>query len=58
MNLQIENFCQQFQQLIAEAQLPVGVVRLILNSFLKDIDVMYYEQIQKEKQQGENLNES
>lgn len=57
-NLQIEQFKQDLQNLIAQSQLPVGVVTLILYQINNEIDKMYLEQVRKEFQEmkGEEEN--
>lgn len=57
LNLQIEQFNQDLQTLIAQSQLPVGVVKLILGQVYKDVETMYLEQIQKEYQETQKKEE-
>lgn len=60
MNLQIEQLKQSLQNTIAQSQLPVGVVSLVMHQIINQIDQMYFEQVQKElnEQEGENPNDS
>lgn len=58
MNLQIEQFKQNLQNLIVQSQLPVGVVSLILYQIENEINKLYLEQVQKElkEMKGEEEN--
>lgn len=60
MNLQIEQLKQSLQSTIAQSQLPVGVVSLVIHQIADQIDRMYFEQVQKElnEQKEEKSDES
>lgn len=50
INLQMEIFNQELQNLINKTQLPVGVIRLLLKDILSDINILYNNQLQKQQQ--------
>lgn len=58
MNLQIEQFKQNLQNLIGQSQLPVGIVSLILYQIKNEIDKLYLEQVQKELQEKKGEEEN
>ena len=50
INLQMEIFNQELQNLINKTQLPVGIIRLLLKDILSDINILYNNQLQKQQQ--------
>lgn len=48
INIKIEQFKQNIFQLINQAQLPIGVIKLILSSLLSDVESIYADSLNKE----------
>ena len=59
INLKIQQFHDNFQQLIVDSKLPVGVIFFILKDVLKEIELAFQAgiQIDLEKQKQENEEE-
>ena len=57
MNLQIENFNTNLYQVINEANLPVGVIKLVLENVYNQISQLYIEQLKTEMMEQEEKGE-
>ena len=57
MNLQIENFKTNLYQIINEANLPVGVIKLVLENVYNQISQLYMEQLKTEMMEQEEKGE-
>lgn len=58
MNLQIFNLIQNIKDILANSNLPIGVVYYILKDIYKEIEQLYQQQILIEQKENSSLDES
>lgn len=56
-HLNIERFQEQLNTIISESELPVGVVLLLMQRTVAEIQWLYEQQLKIEKEQEEKENE-
>lgn len=56
-HLNIERFQEQLNTIISESELPVGVVLLLMQRTIAEIQWLYEQQLKIEKEQEEKENE-
>lgn len=56
-HLNIERFQEQLNTIISESELPVGVVLLLMQKTIAEIQWLYEQQLKIEKEQEEKENE-
>lgn len=56
-HLNIERFQEQLNTIISESELPVGVILLLMQRTIAEIQWLYEQQLKIEKEQEEKENE-
>lgn len=50
MNLKLEVFKNELYNLINQIQLPIGIIKLLLQDVLSDVNILYENQLKKQQE--------